>query len=79
MRGINYRSLNEKWISIIDKLCDEKTPHDVLGVVVDHLKATKTFAENFGYRSDNIEYGIKEIEKGISHIKLGMKHIDPEG
>jgi hypothetical protein len=79
MRGINYRSLNEKWISIIDKLCDEKTPHDVLGVVVDHLKATKVITEKMGYKSENLAHGIRELERGIMHIKLGMKHIDPEG
>lgn len=78
MRGINYRSLNDNWVTVIDKFCDEKTPHDVLGVVAAHLKTTKVMVEKMGYRSDNLEYAIKEIEKGISHIKLGMKHIDPE-
>lgn len=78
MRGINYRSLNENWIAIIDKLCEEKTPHDVLDIVVEHLTATKLMTEKLGYKSDNLAYAIEEIKKGIHHIKEGMKHIDPD-
>jgi len=79
MRGINYRALNSNWMSIIEKLCDEKTPHDVLDVVVQHLENTKIMSEKLSMKSDNIINAIKEINRGIYHIKQGMRHIDPEG
>lgn len=78
MRGISYRAMSENWISIVDKLCDEKTPHDVLGVVLEHLKTTKIMAEKMAFRSDNLNYAIRELEQAVHHIKMGMKHIDPE-
>lgn len=79
MRGINYRSLNSNWISIIDKLCEEKTPHDVLDVVVQHLEQTKDIAEKLSMKSDSIENAIRYLKIGILNIKQGMRHIDPEG
>ncbi len=79
MRGINYRALNSNWMSIIDKLCEEKTPHDVLDVVVQHLEQTKVMTEKLSMKSDNIVCAIRDLKIGISHIKQGMRHIDPEG
>jgi hypothetical protein len=78
MRGVNYQSLMANWMAIIDKLCEEKTPHDVLGVVVEHLENTKIMVEKMSLRSDNLVYALKDIKQGINHIKRGMRHIDPE-
>lgn len=38
MRGINYRQMLSRWDQVILRICDECTPHDVLGVVADHLE-----------------------------------------
>lgn len=79
MRGINYRSLTQNWRPIIEKLCDEVTPHDVLDVVLEHLQTTQDICVKMSMRSDNIESAISHLKIGISEIKKAMKHIDPEG
>ena len=79
MRGINYRSLTQNWRPIIDKLCDEVTPHDVLDVVLEHLETTQDICVKMSMKSDNIDKAMSHLKIGISEIKKAMKQIDPEG
>ena len=71
MRGINYRSLMANWEAILDKLCDEITPHDVLMVIVKHLQHTAEMSEKLAYKNDHIKKCIEKIEEA-------MALIDPE-
>ena len=38
MKGINYRILMNNWDAVVDKICDEMTPHDVLRVIADYIQ-----------------------------------------
>jgi len=71
MRGINYRQLLSAWDIIIDKLCEECTPHDVLGVVKKHLESSAAVAKKSGLNYENINDAIKNLDKA-------MKNINPE-
>lgn len=72
MKGINYRSLIANWDAIIEKLCEECTPHDVLGVVHDHLNKCVMKFNALGVQADNMQRAIVKIEEA-------MKEIDPDG
>lgn len=71
MRGINYRQLLSKWDIIIDKLCEECSPHDVLGVVKKHLEQSAQVAKKAKLNFEN-------INEAIVLIDSAMKRINPE-
>lgn len=71
MRGVNYRQLLANWDTVIDKLCEECTPHDVLGVVKRHLERSSEDARRSGLNFGNIDKAI-ELLTGV------MSCIDPE-
>lgn len=71
MRGINYKHLTQNWKAIIDKICEETSPYDVLSIVIEHLSRTSKTAEKIGFK-------FKNIDEAIEHIKAGMQKIDPE-
>ena len=71
MRGINYKSLTQNWKAIVEKICEEPSPYDVLSVVVEHLNRTSKTAEKMGFKFQN-------INEAIDQIKAGMQKIDPE-
>lgn len=71
MRGINYKSLTQNWKAIVEKICEETSPYDVLSVVVEHLNRTSKTAEKMGFKFQN-------INEAIDQIKAGMQKIDPE-
>lgn len=71
MRGINYRQLLSKWDIIVDKLCEECSPHDVLGVVKKHLEHSAQIAKKAKLNFENINEAIVLIESA-------MKRINPE-
>ena len=71
MKGINYRSMLLNWDAIIDKLCDECSAHDVLGVVLKNLKKDAKKLESLSLNS-------KKISDAISKIQDAMNLLDPE-
>jgi len=71
MKGINYNSMLANWDLIIEKLCEECTPHDVLGVVVENLERTRQMCEKMSFNQDH-------LAQAIDNIKLAMKLINPE-
>jgi hypothetical protein len=71
MKGLNYNSLLSNWDLIIDKLCEECTPHDVLGVVLKNLQNTASMCEKLKIKNDNLNMAISNIEEA-------MKLINPE-
>lgn len=76
MKDINYRSMLQNWDTIIDKLCDELTPYDVLGVVAKHLEVSCKMCENLGYRNDREKDALKKINEArslINHERV-IKH-----
>jgi hypothetical protein len=72
MRGVNYRFLISNWDQIVEKLCDEVTPHDILGIIQRHLVKTAEFSEKLSYKSDNLREAIQKIQEA-------MQLINPEG
>lgn len=72
MRGINYRSLVSNWESVIDKLCEEVTPFDVMNVVLKHVKNTAKICEDVNVPNKNLNDFIQQVEEAL-------KLIDPEG
>ena len=71
MRGLNYNKMLKEWDRIIDKVCEECTPHDVLMVVRQHLERQATKNKELGLKGD-------KFDKAVKHITQAMKHINPE-
>jgi hypothetical protein len=71
MRGINYKTLTSRWKEIIEKLCEEVTPHDVLSIVADHLEKSANLSDRLSIKSTH-------IREALQHIQMAMKKIDPE-
>lgn len=71
MRGINYRVMLQNWEPILQKFCEELTPHDMLDVICQHLQHTSDLSEKMSFKNDH-------IKKAIEKIKEGMALIDPE-
>jgi hypothetical protein len=65
MKGINYRSLLANWDTIIDKLCDECSVHDVLGIITDNLQKDCKKLQSMSLSSKNIEEAIKKIKEAM--------------
>jgi hypothetical protein len=68
MRGINYRSLLNNWEEIVEKLCDELTPHDILGVIANHLNKTADISEKMSYKSDHLREAVKKINEAMQMV-----------
>jgi hypothetical protein len=71
MKGINYNSMLANWDVIIEKLCEECTPHDVLGVVVRNLENTRQMCEKLSVKQDH-------LKQAIINIQSAMDLINPE-
>ena len=71
MRGINHKQLLSKWDLIIQRICDECTPHDVLSVVVSHL--TNVIKEKKKHNICN-----RKEQMAIDLIKEAMEKITPD-
>jgi hypothetical protein len=71
MRGINQRELLNKWDLIIQKICEDCTPHDVLGVVVTHLNAVVK-------QKRSLKLSGRKEQMAIDLIKEAMEKISPE-
>ena len=68
MKGINYRVLMNNWDTIVDKICDEMTPHDVLRVVADHIKRNINDSKKHKIPFSNLEEGHKLIIEAMNKI-----------
>jgi len=71
MRGINHREMLSKWDSVIQKICDECTPHDVLGVVASHLN-------NVVKEKRRLNLCGRKEQLAIELIKEAMENISPD-
>lgn len=71
MRGINFRSLLQNWDTIVHKLCEEVTTHDVLNIVRDHVKLIVCDLEKNKINSE-------KAKKALKHIEEALILLDPE-
>jgi hypothetical protein len=71
MKGINYRSMISNWEAIIEKLCDECSVHDVLGVVITNLKRDAK-------KLESLSICPKKILGAIDKVGEAMSLLDPE-
>ena len=72
MRGINFQSLLKNWDTIVHKLCEEASTHDVLQIVYQHVQLME---KDFKSRKINAE----KIEQASKLIEQALKLLDPEG
>ena len=72
MRGINFQSLLKNWDTIVYKLCEEVSTHDVLEVVIQnvHLMAKEL-------NKNNIDS--TKVESALVLLEQALELLDPEG
>ncbi len=71
MKGINYRILMNNWDAVVDKICDEMTPHDVLRVIADYIQRNIKESKKHKLNCD-------KLEKGHELIIEAMNQLNPE-
>lgn len=71
-RKPNYNWLLANWSTVIRKLCEECSTHDVLGVFCDHLEDASVKLEHAGISP-------KKTQRALSKLREAMRLIDPEG
>ncbi len=71
MKGINYRSLLDNWEAVIDKLCEECTPYDVLEVVAKNVN-------NIIVLTEKLKVHNQHLKDAQAKIQEAMKLLDPE-
>jgi hypothetical protein len=72
MRGINFQSLLKNWDTIVHKLCEEVTTHDVLSIVTEHVKLIVD-----DLNKNKIDSS--KAKEALEHLKQAIKLLDPEG
>jgi len=72
MRGINFQSLLKNWDTIVYKLCEEVSTHDVLEIVIQnvHLMAKEL-------NKNNIDS--TKVESALVLLEQALELLDPEG
>jgi hypothetical protein len=71
MRGINFQSLIKNWDTIVHKLCEEVSTHDVLEIVTQHVDLIISDLEKNKYNT------AKAIE-AKNHLQKALQLLDPE-
>lgn len=71
-RRPNYNWIMQNWQLVATKLCEEVTPHDMLGVFVTYVESSCVELESAGISS-------KKRRKALSKLREAMTLIDPEG
>jgi glucan phosphorylase len=71
MRGINFQSMLKNWDSIIHKLCEEVSTHDVLEIVKNHIQL---MVEEFNKNKLNSS----KIEEALNHVSIALELLNPE-
>ena len=60
-----------RWDQVISRICDECTPHDVVGVVADHLSAVVREKRRLGL-------GARGEQMAIDLLREAMERITPD-
>ncbi len=71
MRGVNFQSMLKNWDSIIHKLCEEVSTHDVLEIVKNHIQL---MVEEFNKNKLNSS----KIEEALNHVSIALELLNPE-
>lgn len=71
MRGVNFQSMLKNWDSIIHKLCEEVSTHDVLEIVKNHIQL---MVEEFNKNKLNSS----KIEEALNHVSIDLELLNPE-
>jgi hypothetical protein len=72
MRGINFRYMLANWDLIVKKICEECTPYDVLGSVVEYLGEYKQLSMQEGVSAELVNEAIDLIQKAREKINPEM-------
>ena len=71
MKGINYRVLMNNWDTVVEKICDEMTPHDVLRVVAKYVQQNIDESKKHNLTTSHLVEGHRKLIEA-------MIHLDPE-
>lgn len=68
MRGVNFRMLLANYRSVVDKLCDELSTHDILCAIKENLARKVCELEKNKFSTEKTKLALKKLDEVLELI-----------